>query len=157
MTCSSSTWRLQRMQTLKWVTAVSGKTTHDQMEALLAAVSVLMDTSCYGVGGGSSKQDRFGGRRKRMWRGCEEGVKSAGRPELERWKTALLSFWSSWPWWTAAARSLRPPADFIITPSQVFIQSKSAASWQWLHPAIPAARFALIRLRPSVNSPCHFP
>lgn len=75
------------------------------------------------MGGGSSSQDRFGeGGRGRVGGGEEEeekGDKSAGGGKQEEtgatenclvFTLILLALWRS------AARSLRPPADFIITP-----------------------------------------
>lgn len=78
------------------------------------------------MGGGSSSQDRFGeGGRGRVGGGEEEekGDKSAGGGKQEEtgatenclvFTLILLALWRS------AARSLRPPADFIITPLLFF-------------------------------------
>lgn len=114
------------------------------------------------MGGGSSSQDRFGegGRVEGGEEEEEKGDKSAGGGKQEEtgatenclvFTLILLALWRS------GARSLRPPADFIITPL-LFFHSSAICSLmtRWHHPAIPAARFALIRLRPPVDSPRRF-
>lgn len=79
------------------------------------------------MGSGSSSQDRFGeGGRGRVGGGEEEeekGDKSAGvgkQEETGATENCLVFTLILLALWRSGARSLRPPADFIITPLLFF-------------------------------------